>query len=221
MSDSLPVTERTRVRRKAGRARHDRATIHAILDEAMIAAVAVVIDGRPHVQPMIQVRVGDDVILHGLATNRLIGLLAGGAEACLNVTLVDGLVLARRIEDHSLHYRSVTLFATAQEVTDEEEKAALMAAVFAALVRSGRYASLPPLARGYLKGTRVLRLPIVEAVAKVNEELPDADDGPAGIWSGVVPLGLRAGPPLPDRRTLVEALNADESISGYSRTATS
>jgi nitroimidazol reductase NimA-like FMN-containing flavoprotein (pyridoxamine 5'-phosphate oxidase superfamily) len=223
MAESFPVTDRTRVRRKAKRATYDRATLYAILDEALIASVAVVIDGQPQVQPMIHVRVGDDIILHGLATNRLLDALLGGAEACLNVTLVDALVLACRIEDHSFHYRSVTLYAKAAEVKDAGEKMALMGQVFASLVRSDRYASLPPLDAAYLKGTRVLRLPIGECVGKINDGhsdgTQDADpaDGAAGIWSGIVPLALRAGTPIPDRRTAAEAIEPDGTIGNYGR----
>jgi nitroimidazol reductase NimA-like FMN-containing flavoprotein (pyridoxamine 5'-phosphate oxidase superfamily) len=217
MADRFAVTERTRVRRKPMRADYDRAAIYAILDEALIASVGVVIDGRPHVQPMIHVRIGDDIILHGIAANRLLGLLAAGGEACLNVTLIDALVLARTIEDHSLHYRSVTLFARATEIEDPGEKAEVMKAVFTSLVRSGRYATLPPLDLAYLKMTRVLRLPIEEASAKINQGIPDATAGPAGIWSGTIPLALSATTPIPDPRTTAEALDPGDSITNYRR----
>lgn len=216
MADDFPITERTRVRRKPMRACYDRETLYAILDEALIASVAMVVDGSPQVQPMIHARIGDDIILHGLATNRLLGLLAAGAEACLNVTLLDALVLARRIEDHSFHYRSVTLYGRASPVEDPEEKQALMEKVFSSLVRSGRYATLPPLDLQYLKGTSVLRLSIGEAVGKINSA-SETGEGPAGIWSGLIPLSLTAGAPEPDERTRREALAPEPSVAAYRR----
>jgi nitroimidazol reductase NimA-like FMN-containing flavoprotein (pyridoxamine 5'-phosphate oxidase superfamily) len=218
MAETVAITARTRMRRKAKRACYDRDTLYAILDEALIASVAVVDDGRPRVQPMIHARIGDEIVLHGHAGNHLLSLLADGAEACLNISLVDGLVLARTIADHSLHYRSVTLFGRAANVEDPAEKLALMEKVFASLVRSGRYATLPPLDPQYLKGTRVLRMPIEEAVGKVNDEHSSPDDGPAGLWSGLIPLSLHAGDPRPDDRTRLEQVEPDASIAAYDRT---
>ena len=178
-------------------------SIHAILDEALIASVAVSLDGQPQVQPMIHVRDGERLILHGLATNRLLSAIAGGAEACINVAIIDALVLARRIEDHSMHYRSATVYGRGALVEDEAEKLRLMEHVFAHLVKSDRLKHLPPLPDGYLKGTMVVLVPIDEAVGKVNEGVP-TDDGPAGIWSGIVPLRIAQQEPVADGRTVSE-----------------
>jgi nitroimidazol reductase NimA-like FMN-containing flavoprotein (pyridoxamine 5'-phosphate oxidase superfamily) len=219
MAESFAITDWTRIRRKAKRARYDRDTLYAILDEALIASVSIVVEGRPRVQPMIHARIGDEIVLHGHAGNHLLSLLAGGAEACLNVTLVDALVLARTIADHSLHYRSVTLYGRAAEVDDPAEKMGLMEKVFGSLVRSGRYATLPPLDLQYLRGTRVLRMPIGEAVGKINDEMVGEDDGPGGLWSGIIPLSLRAGEPRPDERTRLERVEPDASIANYDRRA--
>ena len=185
------------------RATYDRALVHAILDGALIASVAVSIDGQPHVQPMIHVREGQRLILHGLATNRLLCAIAGGAEACINVAIIDALVLARRIEDHSMHYRSTTVYGRGGLVADEAEKSRLMEHVFAHLVKSHRLRHLPSLPDGYLKGTMVVLVPIDEAVGKVNAGVP-TDDGPAGIWSGIVPLRIEQLEPVADARTVAE-----------------
>lgn len=197
---TFPVTGRTRMRRKAKRATYDRDLVHAVLDEALIASVAISIDGQPHVQPMIHVRDGERLILHGLATNRLLSAIAAGAEACINVALIDALVLARRIEDHSMHYRSATVYGRGTLVEDEAEKQRLMEQVFAHLVKSDRLRHLPPLPDGYLKGTMIVLVPIDEAVGKVNEGVP-TDDGPEGIWSGIVPVGVHKLAPVADART--------------------
>jgi nitroimidazol reductase NimA-like FMN-containing flavoprotein (pyridoxamine 5'-phosphate oxidase superfamily) len=192
------------MRRKAMRATYDRDTVHAILDDALIASVAVSIDGAPHVQPMIHVRDGEMIILHGLATNRLLSHIASGGEACINVALIDALVLARRTEDHSMHYRSATVYGRGALVEDEAQKQALMHKVFNHLVKTDRLTHLPPLPAGYLKGTMVVLVPIEEAVGKVNDAVA-TDDGPDGVWSGLVPVEVRKGEPVADERTRSES----------------
>jgi nitroimidazol reductase NimA-like FMN-containing flavoprotein (pyridoxamine 5'-phosphate oxidase superfamily) len=212
----FPITDRTRMRRKASRATYDRDAIYAVFDEALTASVAAVIDGRPQVQPMIHVRIGDDIILHGLGGNRLLSVLAAGGEACINAMLLDALAMARRIEDHSMLYRSATIYGRGRQVTDEGEKAAIMEQVFAAIVRSDRLAKLEPLAPGYLGGTMVVRVPIEEAVGKVNREVA-TDDGVEGLWSGYIRMATAYGPLEPDERTAREGVAADPSITGYTR----
>ena len=213
----FPVTDRTRMRRKAKRATYDRAAIYAILDEALTASVAAVIDGRPQVQPMIHVRIGDDIILHGLGGNRLLSAIAAGGEACINVMHLDALALARTIEDHSMLYRSATVYGRGEQVLDEEEKAGIMAEVFRSLVRSERMGQLEPLVPGYLGGTMVVRVPIEEAVGKVNSEVETAD-GVDGVWSGFLRVRTMFGPLEPDRRTKAEGPEAPADIKNYRRT---
>jgi len=203
MTACYPVTDRNRMRRKFKRATYERELIHAIIDEPLIASVAVSIDGQPHVQPMIHVRDGDQVILHGLATNRLLSHIAGGGEACINVAIIDALVLARRTEDHSMHYRSATVYGRGQLVTDEAEKVRLMHKVFNHLVKMERLEHLPDLPGGYLQGTMVVLVRIEDAVGKVNQDVP-TDDGPEGIWSGLIPVAVRKDAPVADERTRVE-----------------
>lgn len=215
-SGTFAVTDRTRMRRKGNRANYESDIIHAILDEALTAAVATVIDGRPQVQPMIHVRLGDDIILHGLRGNRLLSAIAGGGEACINVMLLDALAMARKIEDHSMLYRSATVYGRGREVTDESEKAAIMAQVFAAIVRSDRLSQLPPLVPGYLAGTMVVRVPIEEAVGKVNGVV-ETGEGADGIWSGYVRVTTAYDPVEPDARTEQERLAPPADIAKYRR----
>jgi hypothetical protein len=212
MPDQFPRTERTRIRRRPKRASYDVATVHAIFDEALTASVAVAIDGVPHVQPMIHARIGDDLVLHGLATNRLLNAIAGGAEACINTFMVDALAVCRRIEDHSMLYRSATIYGRGSLVADETEKAAIMMKVFESLVGRSRTGSLPPLPEGYLGGTMVVIVPIEEAVAKVNSDVP-TDVGPDGVWSGFVPVTVTYGQPRPDTRTATERLPSPTDLT--------
>ena len=216
MGADFPVTERTRMRRKAKRATYDRNTIYAILDEALIASVAVSIDGAPHVQPMIHCRVGDELILHGLATNRLLSHIAGGGETCINVSIIDALAVARRIEDHSMHYRSATIYGRGSNVEDEGEKHRLMEGVFASLVGSGRFGALPPLPENYLGGTMVVRVPIEEAIGKVNDQVATGE-GEAGIWSGLIPVTTTFGTPQADDRSGAEELETPPALARYRR----
>jgi len=212
MADQFATTERTRMRRRAKRATYDVETVHAILDEALIASVAVTIDGQPHVQPMIHARIGEELLLHGLATNRLLNAIANGAEACINVAIIDALAVCRRIEDHSMLYRSASVYGRGRLVTDEAEKQRIMMHVFESLVGRSRTAALPPLPDGYLDGTMVVVVPIEEAVGKVNSDVP-TDNGPDGVWSGLVPVAVTYGEPEPDARTAAEALGAPGDLT--------
>jgi nitroimidazol reductase NimA-like FMN-containing flavoprotein (pyridoxamine 5'-phosphate oxidase superfamily) len=216
MTESSPVTDRTRVRRKAMRATYHVERVHSILDEALIASVAVSIDGQPHVQPMIHVRDGDRLILHGLATNRMLSHIARGGEACINVALIDAFVLARRTEDHSMHYRSASVYGRGTLVTDEAEKVGLMHKVFNHLVKTDRLQHLPALPPGYLKGTMVVLVPIEEAVAKVNDNV-GTEDGPEGVWSGTVPVEIRKLDPIPDGRTQSEGATLGAPVNARDR----
>jgi nitroimidazol reductase NimA-like FMN-containing flavoprotein (pyridoxamine 5'-phosphate oxidase superfamily) len=193
------------MRRRAKRATYDVETVHAIFDEALIASVAVAIDGEPHVQPMIHVRIGNDLILHGLASNRLLNAIASGAEACINAMIIDALAVCRRIEDHSMLYRSATVYGHGRTVDDEAEKQAIMTQVFTSLVGKSRLPAMPPLPDGYLGGTMIVVVPIEEAVGKVNSDVP-THDGPDGVWSGFVPVTVSYGAPEPDARTASEGL---------------
>src|SRR6266550_9148301 len=118
----LEQTDRTRVRRLPERANYDPAVIHAILDEALICHVGFVIEGRPVVIPTIHVRAGDHLYFHGSPAAGMLRTLRGGVDACVTVTLLDGLVLARSAFHHSMNYRSVVVFGKAEEVVEREEK---------------------------------------------------------------------------------------------------
>src|SRR6476619_7615536 len=115
-------TPRTTVRRLAARAVYDRDAIHAILDEAYICHVGFIVDGQPFVIPTIHARVGETLYFHGSAASRMLRSLKDGIDACVTVTLLDGLVLARSAFHHSMNYRSVVVLGKGREVTDRQEK---------------------------------------------------------------------------------------------------
>jgi nitroimidazol reductase NimA-like FMN-containing flavoprotein (pyridoxamine 5'-phosphate oxidase superfamily) len=193
------LTQRTRVRRNPSRGRHDRATIDAILDEALVAHVAFVHDGRPAVIPTLLARVGDDVYLHGSSASRALRTLQAGAEACVEVTHVDGIVLARSAFHHSINYRSAVLYGKLRAVEDPDERTKALEAFTEKLI-PGRWEHVRWPTRQELKGTAVLALPIAEGSAKIRTGPPvdDEEDYALDAWAGVVPLRVSAGAPEPD-----------------------
>jgi nitroimidazol reductase NimA-like FMN-containing flavoprotein (pyridoxamine 5'-phosphate oxidase superfamily) len=204
---------RTKLRRLPKRGAHDRPTIDAILDEALISHVGFVHDGRPAVIPTLHVRVGDEVLIHGSAASRMLRALATGIDACLTATLIDGLVLARSAFHHSVNYRSVVLYGTARlvEAPDERERAL---EAFTERLMPGRWADVRRPTRKELKATTVLRLPIQEGSAKVRSGPPIDDDEDYGLdaWAGVVPMQLTRGEPVADA-----LLRAGIPVPAYAR----
>ena len=171
---AIEMTERTRVRRLSKRGHYDRETIHAILDEALVCHVGFVVDGAPVVIPTIHWREGDTLYVHGSAASRMLRSLKGGVDACVTVTLVDGLVLARSAFHHSMNYRSVVVFGKAREVTGEEKSSALDGLV--EHVVKGRSRDARPPNEIELKQTLVLALPLEEASAKIRTGGPVDDE---------------------------------------------
>src|SRR6185503_20808760 len=120
-----PASDRVRVRRLPQRGVYDRAAVHAILDEGLVCHVGFVADGQPFVIPTIYARDGERIYVHGSAASRMQRTLAGGVPMCVTVTIVDGLVLARSVFNHSMNYRSVVVLGAATVVEGEEKVRAL------------------------------------------------------------------------------------------------
>ena len=196
MTDQLTPTDRTKVRRLPDRGTHDRAVVDEVIDEAYIAHVGFVVDGQPRVLPMTYGRDGDVLYLHGAVGNAMLRASAG-AEVCVTITLLDGLVLARSAFHHSMNYRSVVLLGTATKVEDEDEKRRAFDVVVDHVL-PGRSAVARPSNASELRTTLVLRLPIEEGSAKVRTGGPIDDDEDMGlpVWAGVVPLQLTPGEPM-------------------------
>lgn len=191
-----PASTRTRLERHPERGAHDRATIHAILDETLVCHVGFVHDGSPVVVPTLHARVEDTLYLHGSPISRMVTTLASGCDVCVTATLVDGLVLARSVFDHSVNYRSVMAFGRAWLVEDPAEKLVALEALTEHLV-AGRWGDARPPDERELAATAVLGLALDEASAKVRSGPPgaDAERERADVWAGVVPLRLVGGPP--------------------------
>ncbi len=191
-------TPRTKLRRKPSRGSHERATIEAIFDEALVSHLGVIDDGLPVVIPTLHVRVGSHVYLHGSAASRALRE-SKGAEVCLTATLVDGLVLARAVMHHSANYRSAMLFGAGEWIEDEAEKLTALEALVEKLV-PGRWADARIPTEKELRATALLRIPLEEASAKVRTGPPgdDDEDMELPVWAGVVGLRTVAGEPEPD-----------------------
>lgn len=218
MSHSSTPTARTRVVREADRAVYDRAVVYQILDEGFICHVGFAIDGQPFVIPTSYGRSGDQLYIHGSAASRMLRNLDSGVAVCVTVTLLDGLVLARSIFNHSMNYRSVVILGTARAVLDPEEKLAALRALSEHIL-PGRLAESRQPNEKELKATLVLRLPIEEFSAKVRQGPPvdDAEDYSFRTWAGVIPLRVVPGEPLRDERC-DPGIPVPGYVSGYSRT---
>jgi uncharacterized protein len=208
---------RTRVRRLPERGVYDRAVIDAILDEGVVCHVGFVQDGQPVVIPTLYARVGDVVFVHGSAASRMLRRLSAGADVCLTVTLVDGLVLARSAFHHSINYRSVVVFGRARVVDDTAEKLAALEA-FAEHIVPGRWRDIRPPNAQELKATSILALRLDEASAKVRSGPPKDDDADYGLatWAGVLPMEIAYGAPINDPRLPTDML-APEYVRNYKR----
>ena len=209
-------TPRTRVRRRAGRGHYDRATIHAILDEGLVAHVGVVSsDGQPFVMPMLYARHEDQIYLHGSPLSRLVRNLGDGVPMCLTVTLLDGLVLARSAFHHSVNYRSAVVLGEGRAVRDLYEKLEALRVIVERMV-PGRSDEARGPSEQELDATEVVALTIDEASAKMRSGPPvDAgEDYALPVWAGVLPLGLAMGAPVADERC---ALPVPDYVADWTR----
>ncbi|MFC4911480.1 pyridoxamine 5'-phosphate oxidase family protein [Actinomadura gamaensis] len=194
----LSATARTRIGRKRDRARTDRADLHAVLDAACVCHLGVVIDGAPRVLPTAYGRDGDTLYLHG-STGASSLLAAPSAEICVTVTHVDGLVLARSVNHHSINYRSAVVYGIPRRVTGDAEKLRALRAIVEN-VAPGQWDAARAPSRKELASTAVLALPLDEASVKVREGDPvdEPEDYALDVWAGVVPVRTSYGAPVPD-----------------------
>ena len=202
---TFPQTDRTKLQRLPKRGHFDRETVYAILDEGFICHVGFAVDGQPFVIPTGYARVDDKLYIHGSQASRMLRSLSGGLDACVTVTIVDGLVLARSAFHHSMNYRSVLVLGRATLVDDPKEKYDALVALSEHIVR-GRWADVREPNEQEMIMTTVLCLPMEEASAKIRTGPPldDEEDYSLPMWAGVVPLKLVAGDPINDPRLSAE-----------------
>jgi uncharacterized protein len=218
MSTNQPPTQRTRVVREPQRAVYDRETIYRILDEGSVCHVGFAVDNQPFVIPTSYGRKDASLYIHGSAASRMLRNMKDAVPACVTVTLLDGLVLARSVFNHSMNYRSVVILGNATLVENPEEKLAALRVLSEHILR-GRWDDSRQPNDQELKATSVLRLPIEEFSAKVRTGPPidDAEDYSFPTWAGVIPLEMRVGEAISDPR-LEPGRVVPEYVRTYSRT---
>ncbi|MHB8532819.1 MAG: pyridoxamine 5'-phosphate oxidase family protein [Solirubrobacteraceae bacterium] len=221
VSGTAPPSERVRLRRKRERGSHERSVIDAILDEALIAHLGIVLgDGQPLVIPTLHARDGDTVYCHGSTASRTLRSMGAGAPVCLTVSLLDGLVLARSAMHHSANYRSAVLLGRARPVREPRAKRAAFEAIVEHIV-PGRWPEVRAPSENEMKATEVLALDIEEASAKVRTGPPldEQEDYALEAWAGVLPLGQRVSEPVADP-LLRDGIEVPEHLSAYRRPGT-
>ncbi len=217
MSEIQNLTARTRVVREADRAVYDREEAYRILDEGFLCHVGFVADGQPFVIPTSYGRKDANLYIHGSAASRMLRNLKEGLPVCVTVTLLEGLVLARSIFNHSMNYRSVVILGKATLVDDPTEKLEALRTLSEHIL-PGRWDDSRQPNERELKATSVLRLPIEEFSAKVRQgrAIDDEEDYSFPTWAGVVPLEMVAGRPIDDAR-LLPGKEAPEYAKNYTR----
>jgi hypothetical protein len=203
--------------REPQRAVYDREAVNQILDEAFLCHVGFTVDGQPFVIPTSYGREGDVLYIHGSAASRMLRNLDKGISVCVTVTLLDGLVLARSVFNHSMNYRSVVILGTATLVDDAAEKLAALRALSEHIIPERWDDSRQPNEKE-LKATSVLRLPITEFSAKVRvgPAVDDEEDYSFPTWAGVIPLDVAVGSAIRDERCEQEL---PTYLKNYSRKA--
>ncbi|QWC92347.1 pyridoxamine 5'-phosphate oxidase family protein [Cupriavidus metallidurans] len=197
-TDTQPPSPRTRIHRVARRGHYDRATLHAIVDAAYVCHLAFADEHGVHCIPTACWREGDHLYIHGSNGSRMLKLATTGAQVCVTITHLDGLVLARSAFHHSMNYRSAIIYGCFEAVEGPAKAAALDA--FVERIAPGRSHEVRPGDTSELAATTVLRIPLDEAAAKIRTGGPadDEADMDRPVWAGVLPMALQPLAPLTD-----------------------
>jgi nitroimidazol reductase NimA-like FMN-containing flavoprotein (pyridoxamine 5'-phosphate oxidase superfamily) len=214
MSELILPTPNTELKRSPRLGCFDRATIYQILDEAFVCHVGFTIDQQPFVIPTSYARRGDNLLIHGSAASRMLKAIALEVNVCVTVTLVDGLVVARSVFNHSMNYRSVVILGRAR-VVEEHEKLAALRALTEHIIPQ-RWAEARPPNQKELKATTVLALSLQEASAKIRtgDPIDDEEDYALDVWAGVIPFAFSFGEAIPEGR-LREGISVPQSVAKY------
>ncbi|DBA79462.1 TPA: hypothetical protein ACH3X2_007734 [Trebouxia sp. C0005] len=220
MGDSAP-SQRTQIKRAAQRAIYDKNHMYTILDEGLVAHVGLVQDGLPVVIPMGYARKGNDLLLHGSISSRLMKAMKAGTDVCVTVTVLDGLVLARSPFHHSMNYRSVVAFGRPQVISDPQEKDAALEALVEHIIPGRSADGVRPNNKSELISTVIVSLSLDEASAKVRTGPPkdDKEDYELDVWAGELPLQQTVGKPVNDPK-LKSGVSVPKYVAEYTRHST-
>ena len=205
MAHEFPETPLNKVKRLPDKGHYDAASIYAVVDAALICSVGYVIDGQVYVTPTMHARDGDQILLHGSRASRMLRHLDGGGAVCISVTIADALVLARSIFEHSMNYRSATLFGHGTPVVGSAARRAALH-MFAERMIPGRWNDARQPDEGELKQTTIVAVPIESAAAKIADGMPTDNDADMDypVWAGIIPMHHSYGVPVADPRTQPE-----------------
>lgn len=215
LSQPFAKTPRNRVRRHPERGRYDPAEIYPIVDAALVCHVGFILDEQPYVIPTLHARQGDTILLHGAKASRLLRHVEAGGAVCITVTLVDGIVLARSVFNHSINYRSALLFGRGVPIVDDEARMQALEA-FTERLLPGRWRDVRPPSVVELKQTSIVAVAIESASAKARSGPPkdNEDDLALPVWAGVLPLRQVAEAPIADPR-LADGIALPDYIATY------
>jgi len=202
---------------KKDRGSTDVEKIYSILDQALVCHVGFVQDGVPYVIPHNFGRVGDELVMHGSISGRLMKHIISGETICLEVTILDSMVLARSVFMHSVNYRSVMVFGKGRKIESKDEKNVALKAIADQLIPT-RWEECRLPNDKELNATAVVAIKIDLATAKINNGMPDdkAEDMDFPVWAGILPLNTMAGEPV-SSDGLAEGLAPSERIKGFSK----
>lgn len=197
MNRKLPMTDRTQVRRKPERSDYDLKKIYEVIDNSLTAVIAFTDGDSVHAIPTLIWREQDHLFIHGSNASRLLAVLKNGAEVCVSISQVDGLVLARSALNHSVNYQSVCIYGMFTPVPETEKFSRLQ--YFLEHWLPGRWAHVRQPSAKELAITTILQIPILEAVFKGKNEGPRIDpiDQEVRVWAGVIPLERQWSEPIP------------------------
>jgi len=220
VTSSYPESKQNKLRQLRELGNYDQAVVHRILDDGIVAHVAFIQDGSPVVVPMIYGREGETLFLHGARKARVIRMLEETEQACVNVTLLDGIVVARSTFNSSMNYRSVTVFGRPRFVEDRDKKLHGMKIISEHTV-PGRWAEARDSYEREIKMTGVIALNIDAASAKISAGMPEDedDDYNIAIWAGVLPITSKTGQLQNDDRLLPEVEPSDAMLAMQNRTS--
>jgi nitroimidazol reductase NimA-like FMN-containing flavoprotein (pyridoxamine 5'-phosphate oxidase superfamily) len=218
MSNSYPISSQNKVKQLREKAAYDRAAVHGVLDAGLVASVGFVQDGGPIVVPMIYGRDGETLYLHGARKARIIRLLEQNEQACINVTLLDGIVFARSTFNSSMNYRSVTVFGTPRLIDGTDEKLRAIR-VISEHTMPGRWDEVRDSHEREVKMTGVIAIEITAASAKIATGMPDDEDEDYDIpvWAGVLPIETRRTELLSDDR-LIDGVQPSDAVRALQNT---
>lgn len=212
---TYPVDARNRVKRRHDRGFYDQETVHTLLDAAILCHVSYVIDGLPYCTPTLFWREGTTLYWHGSSASRMLRNQSAGQPACLTVTHLDSLVLARCGFNHSADYRSVMAFGNARLVEDPAEKAGALVAMVDRFFPA-RTASLRQSTVQEIKATSVVAMEIERASAKIRAKgvADDEEDYLLPIYAERLPVRMVIGEPEPCPRVM-EGVARPDTLAGY------